>query len=111
MIYKGDHFWICDQCHDVIENPDLGWVEWLSDKGDYHAQDPRIVCNAETTPHSCSLGLSTHFDGDAFSCTGKELSDFVGKEGVGNVFNYLGIGEFSASQARALLIRLLFGDD
>ena len=102
--------WICDRCNGIITDPKRARVEWLSDKENYLAQQIMIVCDGGSTGMNCSLEVSQDFDREKYSHTGKKLSDFVGRAGVDSVFNYLGIGEFTASQAKDLVCRLMFGD-
>jgi len=103
-------FWKCDHCCEKILKPSQGWVEWISDREDFKAQDIRIICNPLTTNKVCGMDLLKQFDTDNFTHTGKQLSHLIGRDGIDSVFNYLGIGEFSTSQAKELVNRLMFGD-
>jgi len=42
--------WICDKCREVIEKPEEGWVEWLTEDGTLKKGDFKIVHHIAASP-------------------------------------------------------------
>lgn len=79
--------WICDTCRQVIESPDDGWLEWITDD-DHAAQGFRIVHHMPKSPRR--NGCYQHGKNDHRQDT--HLSDFVGVDGMAYLLALLDAG-------------------
>ncbi|MFT3796522.1 hypothetical protein [Flavobacterium sp.] len=79
---------LCDTCHGVIENPDQGWIEWLSK---YDGTVPkRRSTNFRICHHKMSCQkLAKHPD-----CADLPLREFVGAKAAVHLASLLDVGRF-----------------
>jgi hypothetical protein len=80
--------WICDHCHQLIERPEDGWVEWLhDDKTGAHSF--RIVHHASASPRGDGrcYRYSDHRDRQD-----NHLTQYIGPDGMGYALDWLSDG-------------------
>lgn len=53
--------WVCDRCHGVIEKPQDGWLEWLSELPDLTYSGFKIVHHAPASPYKPKNGDCYHY--------------------------------------------------
>ena len=89
--------WICDYCGEVIEKPEHGWLEWLSEEGEDQYLDHgfRLVHNEQHSPRkpegSCYFYNSTQQGQLKLDFT---LSKFVGVDGMVRLLTFIDTGPF-----------------
>jgi hypothetical protein len=79
--------WICDGCHQIIEDPEQGWVEWLTVlvEDSVRNKEFRIVHHAEYSPRKPHSNCYRYGWGEPpapnlLSTT--DLTDFVGQSAI-----------------------------
>ena len=89
--------WICDECGEVIEKPEDGWIEWITDsKNDMKVSGFRIVHHSTKSPirkkHGEPRGPSCYgYDGDV-GRSDLPLKDMVGQLGMARMLSMLDVG-------------------
>ena len=79
--------WICDNCGGVVPSPDGAWLEWRETEG-MRAFGFRILHHATTSPLR-KFGFDCYSDP---SCSGLHLLEFLGPDGMTNLFTLLYMG-------------------
>lgn len=84
--------WVCDTCGEVIESPEDGWLEWISDD-DMKASGFRIVHHLPASPRK-----KTHPEDGCYQYSGNSygsdshLSEFIGEDGLAHLLTFLDWG-------------------
>lgn len=93
--------WICDACGEVIESPEQGWIEWLTDttelnsKNQFYHHGFKIVHHAAYSPRK-PHGTCYHYDhtpphelkADTY------LTEFLGYSGIINLLFLIEAGPY-----------------
>ena len=89
--------WICDNCREVIEKPEHGWLEWLSERGErqnpYHGF--KIVHHKPYSPRNPES--SCYFYDKPPQGQSKmdlPLNEFVGLHGMVHLLTFIDTGPF-----------------
>ena len=91
---------ICDHCHEVIRNPQEGYVEWMDgyDNGVYITWNYRIVHHALHSPRTsgnCYYGYNNNLP----------LAEFLGHRGMVLLLSFLDVGPYHQRDYQAPGIR------
>lgn len=89
--------WFCDECGEIIESPDKGYIEWLAND-DHKAHGFRIVHHATASPR--------HPDGDCYAYTNEigrsdlSLDCFLGNVGLIRLLGFVDVGRYHSPDYR-----------
>ena len=87
--------WICDGCNELIENPEHGWLEWLSGS-QLKQKDFRIVHHVTYSPRKprgCYAYNNQNVP-DGFVILDDYLTSFIGDEGLTRLLGFIDVGPF-----------------
>lgn len=83
--------WICDTCNQIIQSPNDGCIEWLSDDNCIQYGFKIIhnaTCSPKYPPSSCYQYIDIPHQADA------PLEYFVGPKGVAYLLSFLDVGPY-----------------
>ena len=91
--------WICDNCGELIENPDRGWLEWYTSGSILDKRGFRIVHD-----HDRCMYDSHELFKDGKSNSDMHLVDFLGPDGLVKLTNLL---EKETSESIAEIVEII----
>lgn len=83
--------WICDNCGEVIETVDHGWIEWVRDE-ERRAEQFHIVHNRGVSP-LLDKGRDCYFHTEHPRRADQHLHYFIGADGLVKLLSLLDIGD------------------
>lgn len=86
---------VCDTCGGLIESPDQGYVEWVTDNGRNSAREFHIVHHALYSPLKPVRNCYQHKLGGCLA-----LTDFLGADGLVEMLSFLDTGEILQPEYR-----------
>lgn len=109
--------WICDECGQIIEKAEDGWVEWLETpvpgtKYKYKGGGLRLVHHVPASPRQNSREMGCQYNGDTeFRKNGAQVSDlsltdFLGADGLMNLLEMIHREEVPKKEALEMTKRL-----
>jgi hypothetical protein len=96
--------WVCDTCGETIEEPEHGWIEWLTDE-DMVAYGFRIVHHAPHSPRRSAGGRCQY--GRGMMVADEALPSFIGADGLANFLSLLETNPLKDQQEFISLVRRL----
>lgn len=84
--------WICDECGDIINKADEGYLEWTHDENDLRYRF-RIVHHKLYSPNGPE-GSCYYNNGDYHPRLDLELSRFVGTGGIIKMLSFIDVGQY-----------------
>jgi len=96
--------WICDYCGEIINSPDEGWLEWISEK--INEQFVRKAFGFRIVHHRPFSPIEGNENGGCYHYSKKQLPagislrDFVGPKGVPNLLTFLDVGPYHSLEYR-----------
>jgi hypothetical protein len=82
--------WICDHCHEVIDRPEAGYLEWLYDETN-HLYDFRLVHHLPASPLRKPGNEGCYKYRNQPRCQHQHLARFLGPDGLVQLLGFLDI--------------------
>jgi hypothetical protein len=102
--------WICDNCGELIQRAEDGWVEWLSthnEHGNSHGRGLRLVHHLPASPHhSCQYDEDEEFRRDGSILMALPLEQFLGPDGLMLLLSKLARDELPKDEVLEMIKRL-----